>query len=156
MVREWIRRIDSRGLTLPELLATLAIVGLVTLVATPSLITYWHTSTLGAGALELASAVNHARQVAISLNDSVCLAVERGRVTLEGAAASGCTGQPLSGPWPTTFALASGLSVENAGPNVVLTSLGAAVPGGTFRVTHPVTGAQRSVVVAASGRVSIR
>lgn len=156
MVHERIRRIDARGLTLADLIATAAVVAVAGVVATPSLITYWHASTLGAGALELAATLNHARQLAISLNESVCVAAERGRLRLEGVDANACTGLPLSVPGPTTFAMASGLTVENRGPSIILTSLGAAVPGGTFRVTHPVTGAQLSVVVAASGRVSVR
>src|SRR5207245_1772800 len=40
--------------------------------------------------------------------------------------------------------------------NVVFTSLGAASPAGTYTLTNPVTNATRAVVVAASGRVSVR
>lgn len=156
MVRERIRRIDARGFTLAELGVTLALVGLLSATATPALLSYWQTSTLGAGALELAGTINHARQLAISLNASVCVATDRGRLRLESVSVNACTGVPLAGAGPIAFELASGLTVENAGPSVVLTSLGAAIPGGTFSVTHPVTGARRTVVVAASGRVSVR
>ncbi len=156
MVRERVRGIDARGFTLAELCVVLAIVGLLSATAIPMLMTYWHASTLGAGALELAAAINHARQLAISLNAPVCVATGRGRLRLESVSANACTGVPLAVSGPTAFELASGLVVENAGPSVVLTSLGAAIPGGTFSVTHPVTGARRTVVVAASGRVSVR
>lgn len=156
MVRERARRIDARGFTLAELGMVLAVVGLLSAIAAPALLSYWQTSTLGAGALELAGTINHARQLAISLNAPVCVATDRGRLRLESVSANACMGVPLAVSGPTAFELASGLVVENAGPSVVLTSLGAAIPGGTFSVTHPVTGARRTVVIAASGRVSVR
>jgi hypothetical protein len=40
--------------------------------------------------------------------------------------------------------------------NVVFTSLGAASPGGTYMLTGPSGAGARSVVVAATGRVSVR
>ena len=40
--------------------------------------------------------------------------------------------------------------------NVVFTNLGAASPAGTYTVTNPVNHAMRTVVVAATGRVSVR
>lgn len=156
MVLDRVRRIDAPGFTVTELCVALAVIGLLSVIATPALIGYWHASTLGAGALELASAINRARQLAISLDVPVCVAVGGGSVRLEGVTAGACTGVSLAVPGPTSFRLANGLILENGGPNVVLTSLGAAIPAGTFTVTHPVTGARRSVVVAASGRVSVR
>lgn len=156
MVRERVRRIGARGFTLAELGVTLALVALLSATAAPALMSYWQTSTLGAGALELAGAINHARQLAISLNAPVCIAADRGRLRLESVSANACTGVPLAVPGPNAFELASGLIVGNAGPSVILTSLGGATPAGSFSVTHPATGARRAVVVAASGRVSVR
>jgi hypothetical protein len=40
--------------------------------------------------------------------------------------------------------------------NVVFTSLGAASPAGTYTVTNPASSGTRTVVVAATGRVSVR
>jgi len=156
VVRERVRRIGARGFTLTELGVALALAALLAALATPALYGYRHAAALRAGARELAGAITHARQLAISLNASVCVATDRGRLRLESVSVNACTGVPLAGAGPIAFELASGLTVENAGPSVVLTSLGAAIPGGTFSVTHPVTGARRTVVVAASGRVSVR
>jgi hypothetical protein len=40
--------------------------------------------------------------------------------------------------------------------NVVFSDLGAASPAGTYTVTSPVNGATLAVVVAATGRISVR
>jgi hypothetical protein len=40
--------------------------------------------------------------------------------------------------------------------NVMFSELGAASPAGTYTVTNPVNGATRAVVVAATGRISVR
>lgn len=135
---------------------TLALVALLSTIAVPSLIGYWHASTLGAGAFELAGAINRARQLAISLNAPVCVAVGASAVRLESVSANACTGVPFPGAGPVVLELANGLVVESAGPKVIFTSLGAATPGGSYTVAHPVTGARRRVVVAVSGRVSIQ
>lgn len=134
----------------------LALVALLLALATPSLHGYRHASALRAGARELAGTITHARQLAISLNAPVCVAVADGSVRLERVSANACTGAPLSAAGPAALSLASGLSVESAGPKIILTSLGAATPGGSYTVTHPVTGARLRVIVAASGRVSIQ
>jgi hypothetical protein len=52
--------------------------------------------------------------------------------------------------------LESGLQVIQITPlPVVFTSLGAASPGGLYRVTNPVDGGMRMVQVFTSGRVSV-
>lgn len=135
---------------------TLALVALLSTIAVPSLISYWHASTLGAGAFELAGAISRARQLAISLNAPVCVAVGGSTLRLERVSANACTGVPFPGAGPVVLSLSSGLVVESAGPNIVFTSLGTATPGGSYTMVHPVTGARRRVVVAASGRVSVQ
>ena len=156
MVRERVRRIGARGFTLAELGVALALAALLSAIATPALYSYRHALALRAGARELAGAITHARQLAISLNAPVCVAVAGGSVKLERVSANACTGAPLPAAVPAVLPLASGLIVESAGPKVILTSLGAATPGGSYTVTHPVTGARLRVIVAASGRVSIQ
>jgi prepilin-type N-terminal cleavage/methylation domain-containing protein len=156
VVRERVRRIGAGGFTLTELGVALALVALLAALATPALYSYRHAAALRAGARELAGAITHARQLAILLNAPVCVAVAGGSVKLERGSANACTGAPLPAAGPAAFPLASGLIVESAGPKVILTSLGAATPGGSYTVIHPVTGARLRVIVAASGRVSIQ
>ena len=134
----------------------LALAALLSVLATPALSSYRHASALRAGARELAGALTHARQLAILLNAPVCVGVAGGSVKLERVSANACTGAPLPAGGPAALELTSGLIVESAGPKVILTSLGAATPGGSYTVTHPVTGARLRVIVAASGRVSIQ
>jgi len=52
--------------------------------------------------------------------------------------------------------LASGLVVSAVGASVLFTGLGAASPAGRYTVVSPADSGTRSVVVAASGRVSIQ
>lgn len=80
MVSERLRRLDARGFSLAELVAPLALIAVLFVVASPSLIGYWRISTLRAGAEELARAIGHARQLAIGLNTPVCVAVGNGQV----------------------------------------------------------------------------
>lgn len=135
---------------------TLGLVTLLSVIAAPSLVSSWHAATLEAGAFELAGAINRARQLAISLNVPVCVAVDRGGLRLESVSGNACTGAPLPGAGPARLELSGGLVVESAGPKVILTSLGAATPAGSYTVMHPVTGARRGVIVAASGRVRVQ
>lgn len=134
----------------------LAVVAILCAITAPTLVGYRHATALRAGAQELAAAINHARQLAISLNAPVCVAVGVGGLRLEGVSGNACTGAALRVAGSATIELASGLLIENAGPKVILTSLGAAIPGGSYTVVHPVTGTSLRVVVAASGRVSVQ
>ena len=154
MVPERLRRLDARGFGLAELVATLSLVAVLFLAASPSLIGYWRVSTLRAGAEELARAIGHARQLAIALNVRVCVAVGGGEVRFEAPGAGACSGVPLKAA--TSVRLASGLVVTAAGPSVVFTGLGAATPAGSYTVTDPANGLARRVVVGASGRVSVQ
>jgi Tfp pilus assembly protein FimT len=135
---------------------TLAVVAILCAITAPTLVGYRHAVALRAGAQELAAAVNHTRQLAISLNAPVCVAVAVGSLRLEGVSGNACTGVPLSVSGPATIELVNGLLIENTGPKVILTSLGAAIPGGSYTVVHPVTGMSLRVVVSASGRVTVQ
>jgi len=101
----------------------------------------------------VAAAVNVGRQLAIARNVLVCVAVAGADMRFEGAHAGACSGVGLPGAAPVR--LASGLDVRAVGAGVVFTGLGAATPAGRYVVANPADGRTRSVVVAASGRVSI-
>ena len=144
------------GFSLVELSVVLAITGVLTLVATPTLVTYWDTWSVHAAARELAVAMNLGRQLAISTRTSIC-------VDLSGAylrfRVGGCAGDVWRGSItdasgairisdPTTLAMSS-----NGRP--VFTTLGAASPGATYTLRHVRTRATRTVVVGGSGRISV-
>lgn len=136
-------------------MVVLAVVGIVTIGALPSLLRYWHTSIVQAGARELASVMNLGRQLAISQRSPVCVDVIGASVRLRLATCGG----PL---WTSAVTDAAGviamsdpaLEVSSNG-RVVFTALGAATPGATYTVKHGRTQIARAVVVAASGRITV-
>jgi len=149
---------SARGFALAELIVILAIAGVLATLVAPTLWSYARTATLQAAARELATSINLGRQIAISRNTTVC--VEVATATNIRLRTGGCGGQIWTGPGTD----ASGaIKISDSGAlristtaNVVFTSLGAASPAGTYTLTNPVTNATRAVVVAASGRVSVR
>ena len=132
MVSERIRRLSAAGFGLAELAVTLALVAVVTAVSAPSLVAFRRAATLRAASEELATAINHGRQLAISRNAPVCIAVVGSDVRFEGSSAGACSGVPLLGVAPVR--LASGLVVRAVGASVVFTGLGAASPAGRYAV----------------------
>ncbi len=156
-LNNWDERTHARsqtGYTLAELLVVVALIGIVAVLATPTFLNYWKSSTLHAGAQELASAINLGRQLAISRNTTVCVQVSGTSLVMR---TGGCGGTIWTGPVTDAagaIQLANGLQVS-AGGNVVFTNLGAASTAGSFTVTNPVGAGTRTVTVAASGRVSI-
>lgn len=140
-----------------ELLVVIAIIGLLTVTFVPSMITYWRSATLKAGAEELAAGLNQARQLAISQSRRVCVEVvgNRYRYWL-----NDCGGPPQdlwTGPGSDLtgfFRLANNVGVTtNVNPGFGY--LGAANPGATLTVTNPPGGVTLTVVVSVSGRVRI-
>src|SRR5256886_17147587 len=89
--------LNARGFSLAELSMVAAMIGLLAVLATPTFLSYWRSSTLGAGAGELAAAVNLGRQVAISRNTTVCVQVSGTSVVMR---TGGCGGTLLAGRGP--------------------------------------------------------
>ena len=149
---------SARGFALAELIVILAIAGVLATLVAPTLWSYARTATLQAAARELATSINLGRQIAISRNTTVC--VEVASLTNIRLRTGGCGGAIWTGPGTDgsgaiKISDSSTLQISTTA-NVVFTSLGAASPAGTYTLTNPVTNATRAVVVAASGRVSVR
>jgi prepilin-type N-terminal cleavage/methylation domain-containing protein len=156
VVRRSIGRGDSRGFGLVELLVVMVVIGILTVLATPTFLSYWRAAKVRAGAQELATAINLGRQLAISRNTTACVQLSGTNILVR---IGGCGGTIWTGPGTDgsgAIRLQSGLQVSQITlPPVVFTSLGAASPG-TFKVTNPVDGGTRMVQVSASGRVSLQ
>lgn len=135
----------------------LAIAGILAGLGAPTLLGFARTSALQAGARELATAINLGRQLAISQNTTVCVEVAGTNIRLR---TGGCGGTIWTGPGTDgagVIRISDPSAVRiSATTNVAFTNLGAASPAGTYTVTHAVNNGTRAVVVAASGRVSIR
>jgi type IV fimbrial biogenesis protein FimT len=147
----------ARGFTLVETIVVLAIIGVLATVSTPSLLSYWQSAAVEAGARELAGVINLARQLAISRRTLVCVDVASTHVQLR---LGGCSGRQWTGPATDrngVIRLADDQTVwVSANAQVVFTPLGAATPSGSYTVTHARTRESRAVVVAASGRITIQ
>ena len=147
---------NARGFTLAELMVAVAVAGLLAVLIVPTLLSYARTSALQAVARELAGALNLGRQLAITHNTTVCVEASGASIRLR---RGGCGGAVWAGP-----ATDAGGAIRISDPSflitttadVVFSDLGAASPAGTYTVTNRVNGATRAVVVAASGRISVR
>lgn len=156
MVSRRLRRLDARGYTLAEIAVVVAVVGIMMTLSIPPFLSYWQTSTLRAGAEELATLLNTARQLAIKENTSVCVQFSGSGVKYYLNAA--CTGAAWTGPGTDAtglIRLSNNVRVSASTASVVFSYLGAATTGGTYTVTNPTNNQTLSVAVASSGRISI-
>jgi type IV fimbrial biogenesis protein FimT len=145
----------ARGFTLAELIVVIAVIGILAVLGLPSLVSYLQAATAKAGAEELVAALNQARQLAIALNQSMCVEVSASQLRYRQAS---CTGTIWTGPGTDTngwIRLQNNVSVTT-NQNPVFSWLGAANPGATFTVTTPTGSRTASVVVSASGRIQIQ
>jgi prepilin-type N-terminal cleavage/methylation domain-containing protein len=153
-------RAGRRGFTLAELMVTLSVIALVALAGTPYFIGYWQTAKLRGGAEELATVLNRARQLAIRNNTFVCVQRQAGTNRVRFLVGnSGCTGTTFVGAGTRSTGdidLNDNVDVSAQTASVVFNYLGAATTPGTYTVRNPSNNRTLSVVVAASGRVSIQ
>jgi Tfp pilus assembly protein FimT len=131
------------------------------LLAVPSLLTYWQTSSLSAGAEQLASVLNRARQLAISRNSSVCVertgtAVRLRPTTVTPADCAGAVWTGVGTDGAGLIQIASNMQVSAATASVIFTNAGGASTAGTYTLTDPKTNRSRTVVVSTTGRVIIQ
>ena len=138
----------------------MAVIAVVALAGTPYFLAYWQASKLRAGAEELATVLNQARQLAIRNHTFVCVQRQTGTNRVRFLTGnSGCTGTVYTGPGTKSsgdIALNDNVDVSTATANVVYNYLGAATTVGTYTVRNPTNSQTLSVVVAASGRVTIQ
>lgn len=146
---------SGRGFSLAEIAVVLAVIGVVMALAAPFFLTYWQSATLKAGAEELVTVLNGARQLALNQNQTVC-------VTNNGTTVAYHLGNCAAAPWTGlgteadgSIRLANAVQVSAATASATFNYLGAGGGGATYTVLHPTTGRALCVVVAPSGRVTI-
>lgn len=152
------REAHSRGFSVVELTAAVAIVGVAVVIALPTLVGYFRAVKLSAGAHHLRSTLTIAKQLAIRQNTSICVDHSAAGVRL--FTGGSCSGTPWTGAGSDRngwFALANGVRIANGpGAPIVFSSMGAATPAGTYTIRSPENGAQTlTVTVAGSGRITV-
>ena len=156
MVSERIRRLDDRGWTLAELLVVIAVIGILTAVSVPLFVAYLQSATVRAGAQELRTALNGAKQLAITLRQPICLQPAGGSAyQLRKTTCGGTVVQATEAPGADatgTFQLQNNVALTvNTAP--VFSPLGGAAPAAQFTVTGP-TGNSLTVTVSLAGRIT--
>jgi Tfp pilus assembly protein FimT len=153
--RSGVTRMNSHGYSIIELVVVIGVLSLTVALSAPYFLTYWQTSTLRAGAEELATLLNGARQLAIKENKTVCVTTGATRVAFHltncGAAAWVGGDSQSDG----SFQLANAVQVTAATANATFTYLGGGGTGATYTVLNPASNQALCVVVAPPGRVSI-
>jgi len=142
----------ERGFTLVELVAAIAIIGILATLVVPFVVTASRALTTSRGAREIQAALLQARALAITSRQNICFQpVTGGFQFLQGT----CAGTAWTGPTVNT----SGIFTQD---DNVTTSGGAAVftPFGTASTTTTITvsvpgGTPTTVTVQPSGRVTI-
>lgn len=147
---------NERGFSITELIVVIGLIGLLSLLAVPSLLSYWQSSSLTAGAEQLASVMNRARQLAIRSNTSVCVERSGTRVRLRTVSCAGAIWTGVGTDSAGLIQIANSLQVTNATANAIFTNVGGASTIGTYTLTDPSTSRTRTVAVSASGRVTIQ
>jgi prepilin-type N-terminal cleavage/methylation domain-containing protein len=147
---------NQSGFSLGELLVTVAVIGIVSILATPAFISYSQAARLKGGAQELATILNQARQLAITRNTTTCVR-HNGNKSIR-FRINGCGGTVWTGPGTDAngwFNLIEDVDISGATTDVVFTHLGTASTAGTFTVRNPSTTRTLRVIVALSGRITI-
>ena len=140
------------GLSLLELIVTCAILGIVTVLAVPWMLSASRAFNASRGANEIRAALNQARAVAITTRRNICFQSVAGGYSFRLDTCAGAAWVGLDTTSTGTFRPAS--TVTLTGGNPIFTAFGTASQTAVITVTSA-TGTSRTVTVLASGRVTI-
>jgi prepilin-type N-terminal cleavage/methylation domain-containing protein len=150
--RTLLEMLNDRGLSLTELVVTVALIGLVAVITIPLLVGYLSSATVNWAALEVQGGLNRAKLLAVNTRQSICVQVAPTSYQLRQGT---CAGAAWTGPGSTAagnFRLASNV-ILTANQSPIFTQFGAASQTGTLTVAAG--GRTLTVSVQASGRVTI-
>jgi Tfp pilus assembly protein FimT len=148
------RGMSAGGFSLAELALVLGIMGILAAVATPMFLRYYNTTQLQIAAREIATTLNHGRQLAITQNAAICV---HNTATALHFHQGGCGGTAWVGPGTDAsgnIALPAGFTVSSSA-NATFSYLGAATPATTYTVRQTQTNATTTVTLAPSGRITV-
>src|SRR5215212_5700539 len=92
MVPRRLRRLNARGYTIVELALVATIMGIVAVMTIPYVSTYLAAASLRAGAAQLVAILNGARQLAITRNTNVCIALSANSAQYRTGVSNTCVG----------------------------------------------------------------
>lgn len=151
MVLERIRRLGQKGWTLAELIVVIAIIAILAAITIPLMASYLRSSTVRAGAQEMRTALNLAKQLAITRRQPICVAVVPGGYQFQQNACGGPVLIMAGTDGVGTFRLQNNVAVAAPAP-ATFTPLGNAAAAGTYTVTaagaNPI-----NITVSAAGRI---
>jgi type IV fimbrial biogenesis protein FimT len=150
------RRHRQAGFTLSELIVVIALGALLAGLGVPAYLSYRQSAILKSGAQQIVTMINVARELALRINDNVC--VKLPSATTMTYTLGGCSGTVWVGAGTDSaghMGLPDGISVT-ATANPVFNYVGSALPAATYTVTNTQTSATLTVSVALSGRVTIQ
>ncbi len=138
------------------------ILSIVAAISLPSLWTYARTATLRAGAEEMVTVLNGARQLAIRMNTTVCVTNDGTRAQYRVGHCGGAAWTGAETDAAGNIRLANHLRVGGIA-HLCFNHLGAGsitpapcAANGTLTVTNPSGGATVNVIMASTGRVRIQ
>lgn len=149
------------GFTLVELLVVIALLVIIAAIGAPFYVSYQQAQETNGAARELITALNQARQLAITRSVSFSLesqANPQNRLRLCSGTTTPCPGGSV---WIGPGTDAAGWTVLDNGsritqnPRITFSSLGAATATGTLRVQNSSATGCLDVVVSPSGRIQL-
>jgi prepilin-type N-terminal cleavage/methylation domain-containing protein len=142
------------GFTLIEIILVVAIIGIITALATPMFLSYYQGAQLRVAAEEVVTFLNQGRQMAITQNGLICVHITSTAMHYH---LGGCGGATWIGPGTDgagNIAVPQGITLlTTADP--IFNYLGGTTQGATYTITHTQSNTLVHVVVALSGRVSV-
>jgi prepilin-type N-terminal cleavage/methylation domain-containing protein len=149
---------NNRGSSLTELAVVVAVLGLLASMAFPHFLSYLRVATSNAGRQEIRVALGHAKQLAITRRQNICVVVTAGSPPTYQFRQVNCDGPAWVGPGTNgtgNFTLASAVTLANGGANPIFTPLGTAAQAGTLSVTPQSGGSPQTVTVTTAGRITV-
>jgi prepilin-type N-terminal cleavage/methylation domain-containing protein len=142
------------GFTPLELMLVVAVIGIITTLATPMFLSYYQGAQLRVAAEQVVTFLNQGRQMAITQNGPMCVHIASTAMHYH---LGTCAGATWIGPGTNSagdFALPLNITVA-AAPDVIFNYLGGSTVGTTYAITHTPSNKSVNVVVSLSGRVCI-